>query len=156
MDRVFAAPIEAIGDHLIPPDVLTAQAFGSGQGVQTPRRHYLCERPDPDDFRPRHLHTQHVEPGSRGGHDLFVLLMIQRRKQQKTVVFQAENARFLGDAALAQDQNLNPALERIDHHRPFLEGHLHPGSVGHCRQPGKNGRPGCRPRSRVDRPGSAA
>jgi len=125
VDALLPAPLEAIGDHLVAPDVLPAQTLNL-----FPRIHATPF----DRFGPR-LQAHHVGRGKARGqfvaaslrrrHDGLALLMIAGGKKQKGRVLGFETTAALADPALADNEDLVAGAEGIDHHRPFFERVFH-------------------------------
>ena len=62
------------------------------------------------------------------GNDRLALLMEQRWKEKEARMLRFETSASFAEAALAQNQDLLAAPQRVHHDPPFFEGHPHPAS----------------------------
>jgi hypothetical protein len=89
----------------------------------------LREKLDRDALR-RELRRKRIVTRLRAGHHRLALLVEERGEKKKVIVLDLETAAAFADAALAQDDDLVAAPERIHDHRPFLERHPHGRNLG--------------------------
>lgn len=54
------------------------------------------------------------------------LLVLPSREEKEFAVLELETAAGFSEPAFSQQDNLPPARQSLDHHRPFLESHPHP------------------------------
>ena len=125
-ENIFAfPPIEALHDHFIAPDVLTPQPLRVRKNLQPPPFHDFSIRLEAQGLIGWKIHRDLVEPPLRMWHDRFSLLVKERREEKELRTFDPEAAAPLADAALAQNDDLLPAPQRIRHNRPFFERRSH-------------------------------
>ena len=129
-DVLRLAPFKALRQHVIAPDVLAAQALDGGEGVQLPPRDHLRAQLQPQHFGWREVRSDFVVTRLCCGQNGLTLLVKERREEQEARVFGLEAAASLRNAALAQDEDLVSAPERVHHDRPLFECRSHEGRIG--------------------------
>jgi hypothetical protein len=118
--RLFA-PFEAFAEEVVGPDMLAAELF------QDFFRTEIMPLDEPGPMLKTNCagrwkaRCKLIETFlSRRNHRL-ALLMEKRWKQQELKMFHLKATAPFVNPAFAQNENLLPARERIDHHRPFFE-----------------------------------
>lgn len=129
---LFLAPVEALRQQVVAPDVLATQPLDGGKGSQLPPRDNFGAELQAQRLRRRQVRGDFVVAGLGGGEHGLALLVIQRREEEEARVHDLKAAAPFRDAALAQEEDLVPAPQRIHDDGPFFERRSHAGRLGEC------------------------
>jgi hypothetical protein len=129
---LLLAPVEALRQQLVAPDVLATQPLDGGKGSQLPPRDDLGAQLQSQRLGRRQVWRDFVVARLGGGEHGLALLVVERWEEEKVRVLDLKAAEPFRDAALAQEEDLLPAPQRIHDDGPFFERRSHAGRLGEC------------------------